>query len=549
MLPRSIRWRLPLSYITIALLTVCALGAVLLATLRGYYAQQELDYLTLNAHAISRGFERLVANGVPLEVIYSQLENFSFLAQVKVRLLDANHEILIETAAPQDYLVSLDFGETGQPIFFSRMSPAAGPPPPDLIIGGETVILPKNETQVTVRSAGELTVGDSSAQSLPWEVQGLFRGENERDNERLDGTPSSLWSLVANRSLYGFVLNGEKSTQQSVSDQRVTVPITTRQNEVLGYLDLSEGPAYGSEIITSVAQALLGAGAVAALLAAGVGLYWSRRMSAPLLELTDSTTRMANGDLSARTTVASDDEFGLLAKSFNHMASQVETTVTALRRFVADAAHEMHTPLTALSADLELAVTDTNTERQITFIERARVQLKRLESLTTDLLDLSRIETHITPADHKPVDLVQLAQETSELYASRAEQAGIIFNMTVPEHHVQVSGNEAQLRRALGNLLDNALKFTPENGTITLGIQQQANEAELWVADTGIGIPPNDLPQLFSRFHRGRNAAAYPGSGLGLAIIKAIAESHNGKVTVTSNAGGTRFALRLATAH
>ncbi len=548
MLPRSIRWRLPLSYITIALLTVCALGAVLLTTLRGYYAQQELDYLTLNAHAISRGFERLVANGVPLEVIYSQLENFSFLAQVKVRLLDANQEILIETAAPQDYLVSLDFGETGQPIFFSRMSPAAGPPPPDLIIGGETVIMPKDETQVTVRSADELTVGDSSAQPLGWDVQGLFRGENERGNERLDGTPSSLFSLVANRSLYGFVLNGGKRAQQSVSDQRVTVPITTRQNEVLGYLDLSEGPAYGSEIITSVAQALLGAGAVAALLAAGIGLYWSRRMSAPLLELTESTTRMANGDLSARTTVSSGDEFGLLATSFNHMASQVETTVTALRRFVADAAHELHTPLTALSADLELAVTDTNIERQITFIERARVQLKRLESLTTDLLDLSRIETHMTPADRKPIDLVQLAQDTSELYASRAEQAGIIFILTVPENHVQVSGNEAQLRRALGNLLDNALKFTPENGTITLGIQQQAKEAELWVTDTGIGIPPNDLPQLFSRFHRGRNAAAYPGSGLGLAIIKAIAESHNGKVTVTSNADGTRFALCLATA-
>jgi signal transduction histidine kinase len=549
MIPRSIRWRLPLSYISIALLTVCALGAVLLATLRSYYDQQELNYLTLNAHTISRGFERLVAHGVPLEVIYSQLENFSFLAQVKVRLLDADQELLVETGAPQDYLVSLDFGEVGQPISFSRVSPASGPPPPDLIIGGDTVIVPASETSVTIMGASDLTIGEGSDDLFSlWQIRSLFSQEGEQGSgRRKDGT-SPLWNLSANRSLYGFLLNADTDSPQPVSDQRVAVPITTRQNEVLGYLELSEGPAYGMEITIGVARALLGAGAVAALLAGGVGFYWSRRMSAPLLDLTESTTRMAHGDLSARATVTGADEFGLLAKSFNHMAYQVEYTVTVLRSFVADAAHELHTPLTALSADLELAVTDTNAERQINFIQRARTQLKRLESLTTDLLDLSRIETRMTPDEHKTFDLVQLALETSELYASRAEQAGILFNLTVPESRALVSGNESQLRRAMGNLLDNALKFTPENGTITLGIQPQEAQVALWVEDTGSGIPPGDLPQLFSRFHRGRNAAAYPGSGLGLAIIKAIVESHGGNVTVTSDRGGTRFTIQLAAA-
>jgi two-component system heavy metal sensor histidine kinase CusS len=108
-----------------------------------------------------------------------------------------------------------------------------------------------------------------------------------------------------------------------------------------------------------------------------------------------------------------------------------------------------------------------------------------------------------------------------------------------------ILGDEVQLRRALSNLLDNALKFTPESGQITVGLGVEGEAARLGVEDTGIGIPAEDLPQLFSRFHRGRNTAAYPGSGLGLAIVKAIVERHQGRVEVISAEGRTRFDLIL----
>jgi signal transduction histidine kinase len=108
-----------------------------------------------------------------------------------------------------------------------------------------------------------------------------------------------------------------------------------------------------------------------------------------------------------------------------------------------------------------------------------------------------------------------------------------------------VLGEEAELRAALTNLLDNALKFTPEGGRISLGFRQEDGVAVLWVEDTGIGIPEADLPLLFQRFHRGRNAAAYPGSGLGLAIVKAIAERHGGQVQAERAEPGARFILRL----
>jgi signal transduction histidine kinase len=108
-----------------------------------------------------------------------------------------------------------------------------------------------------------------------------------------------------------------------------------------------------------------------------------------------------------------------------------------------------------------------------------------------------------------------------------------------------VLGEEAELRAALANLLDNALKFTPEGGRISLGCRRNDGAALLWVEDTGIGIPEADLPLLFQRFHRGRNAAAYPGSGLGLAIVKAIVERHGGQVEAERSEPGARFTLRL----
>ncbi|HEC35730.1 MAG TPA: HAMP domain-containing histidine kinase, partial [Anaerolineae bacterium] len=146
---------------------------------------------------------------------------------------------------------------------------------------------------------------------------------------------------------------------------------------------------------------------------------------------------------------------------------------------------------------------------------------------------------------HEPLDLAALVRRVSEVYASRAEQAGITFALDLPETPVTVSGNADQLCRAIGNLLDNAIKFTPARGSVTLGLRQDEGEATLWVQDSGIGIPEEDLPHLFERFHRGRNATAYPGSGLGLAIVKAIVEAHGGRVRGENVEQGARFTVWL----
>src|SRR5207249_4711372 len=176
--------------------------------------------------------------------------------------------------------------------------------------------------------------------------------------------------------------------------------------------------------------------AIAIFLAALIGWYISRRISAPVLALTDVTGRMTQGDLSSRADIKSRDEFGQLARSFNEMAAQVEQTVSTLREFVADAAHELHTPLTALQANLELARDEKNTSARTKYLLRAQEQSQRLEVLVQSLLDLSRIEAAESKSTFAPVNFIQLVREVGEQFASRAEQADRAFTMNLPEDDI-----------------------------------------------------------------------------------------------------------------
>ena len=183
--------------------------------------------------------------------------------------------------------------------------------------------------------------------------------------------------------------------------------------------------------------------------------------------------------------------------------------------------------------------------RLTAYLERAQGQVARLERLADELLQLSRIEAGANGGDRRPVDLAALVRELAEAQAARADQVGLSFTLDVPDGAVMVAGYEEQLAGVLENLADNALKFTPAGGSVIVKLRATSGWAELSVTDTGIGIPMEDLPQLFSRFHRGRNAAAYPGSGLGLAIVKAVAEHHGGCVSAENTGHGARFSVRL----
>ena len=287
------------------------------------------------------------------------------------------------------------------------------------------------------------------------------------------------------------------------------------------------------------------AAALAVGLAALAGYLVAARIARPVVALTEASDRMAAGDLGARAPVAGGDEVGRLGESFNGMATRVETTVTSLRRFVADAAHEIGTPLTALQADLELAERKATSDDERRLVGRALGQTERLASLSNNLLQLSRLEADEPAGGVPSADLAAVARELADGAASRAEQAGIELDLDVTETPLTVPLGRSRLQTVLANLLDNALKFTPDGGTVSLSVRRDEGSAVATVADTGVGIPADEQAEIFGRFHRARNVSAYPGNGLGLAIVKAAVERGGGTVSFTSSEAGTTFRVTL----
>jgi signal transduction histidine kinase len=516
---KSIRSRLALSFAGIALVAALALGVVLLTILRHYYSNQELDYLRINAQSVSTVLTAMMSAHASHDEVQSQVESLAFLTLTRVRVYGLDGQLLYDSGSPQTLKVNL--GVVKQ-TFIQSSNP-----------------LPKDKIFISVGGSA----GNESAFPIPDTVTRPVPKELTSQNVFV------YHSAQGGNTAYGFALKlpGEPSVVTERSNQMImAVMLNPKTKEKIGRVELSEGPAYGSAILASVARGWVFSSAIAVLLAALMGWYISRRISAPLLVLTDATAHMTHGDLSSRADVKSRDEFGQLARSFNEMAAQVEQTVSTLREFVADAAHELHTPLTALQANLELAREEKNAAARTRYLSRAQEQSRRLEALVQSLLDLSRIEAAESRSNFATVDLIQLAREVGEQFASRAEQADRSFMTIIPDESVSVQGNETQLRQILINLLENALKFTPVKGSISLKMEHASDQVTLTVSDSGIGIPPEDLPHLFERFHRGRNASEYPGNGLGLAIVKAIVSAHEGTVAVESRPDqGTSISVSL----
>jgi signal transduction histidine kinase len=410
----------------------------------------------------------------------------------------------------------------------------ADPPPlttlPELTLWAQAAAL-TTQTRVQVYAGnGSLVVDSGSPTSLDAEslIGGPYGpGYGHRDHDR-DQLPDPLGN-----GLFG-------SGGSARSGRTLTMDMTNG-----GYVKLSEGPASGRDALMSAVVAWILAAALAVALAALAGWLVARRISRPVVALTEASDRMAAGDLRARAPVIGGDEVGRLGESFNGMAARVETTVTSLRRFVADAAHEIGTPLTALQADLELAERKAQTDDERRLVGRALDQTARLADLSNNLLQLSHLEAGGQAGGAQSSDLVGVARELGDGVASRAEQAGVVLELDVEAGPLPVPLELARLQTVLANLLDNAVKFTPAGGTVRLAVHREGGEAVVRVVDTGVGIPEDEQRAIFGRFHRARNVSAYPGNGLGLAIVKAAVERAGGEVSFTSSQAGTAFRVTL----
>ncbi|HEX3049348.1 MAG TPA: HAMP domain-containing sensor histidine kinase [Aggregatilineaceae bacterium] len=535
---RSIRWQLPLSYAAIACLAAVALGIVLLTTLRNYYDQKEREYLARNAVAISADISPMLKSPLVPGMLNEHAQTLSFFAQARIRILNSDEQLLGDSGERRE--------KNWLSIYYSQ--PVVQP------LWNVTSTSPNIIREVFTEEGDSYSVsagGGNIRVSQPARMEGdsVVYVENSipptTTTIEFKGEQSGLFvsAMPATGTLYGFDLSDQAELETKVirySDQEVRHELRDENGGLLGYIVLSDGPAYGTEIVTSVAHGWFMASGVAMLLAVIAGWFVSQRISKPLLVLTQVTSQMSEGNLSARVNLKQRNELGMLAASYNEMAGRIEETITTLKRFVADAAHELHTPITALRTNLEI-VGDIDDPA----LRRAQEQVIRLETLTDDLLDLSRLEAHVDRAEHKPINMVALIEEINEIYASRAEQADIEFMVEMPNEVPLISGNQQQLERMMSNLVDNAIKFTPTGGTVKVRVGQEARHLAVAVCDNGIGIPADDLPRLFERFRRGRNSANYAGSGLGLAIVRAVVQAHHGQVTATSQPGETCIQVKL----
>ncbi|WP_156757676.1 sensor histidine kinase [Actinokineospora pegani] len=288
-----------------------------------------------------------------------------------------------------------------------------------------------------------------------------------------------------------------------------------------------------------------GAGIIVAALA---GTAVARGGLLPVQRLTAATERVARtGDLRP-IPVSGDDELSRLSSSFNTMLGAVAESQERQRRLVADAGHELRTPLTSLRTNLELMMAseqpgaptlDPQDKREIQ--EDLQAQLDELTQLIGDLVDLAREDAAPTVQEH--VELVEVVDAALERARRRA--GDIRFEVALQPWHL--IGHAASLERAVLNLLDNAVKFSPPGGVVRVELAPTGDgHAFLQVADAGPGIADADLPHVFERFYRSEEARTLPGSGLGLAIVKQAAERHGGSVFASRSAdGGALMALRL----
>jgi len=303
-------------------------------------------------------------------------------------------------------------------------------------------------------------------------------------------------------------------------------------------------------LLSGITRAVLVAGLIAGLVALLMAGLLVRQITRPLTSLSQASSRIAAGDLAARVSVKSQDEFGALAAHFNQMADSLQTQESVRRNLMADIAHELRTPLAGIQGTVE-ALQDGIFLPTAENLEIIHEEIMLINRLVEDLRTLANAEAGNLFLDCTDLDLRELTQRQVATFQYRALTQDTDLTLVAGEALPLVQGDEQRLGQVLANLLDNALRHTPAGGSVRVHISKVNAGVQLAVTDNGEGIAAADLPYVFERFYRADRSRSREtgGSGLGLAIARQLVEAHGGRIWAnspsTDQTHGTAFHLFL----
>lgn len=368
------------------------------------------------------------------------------------------------------------------------------------------------------------------------------------NNQLLSSSDLRTWPDLPSLAEEPSAEQEERFTSLRLPNHSDRVRIFSRRLDPQLWLQMGYQMHKENHLLTSFLQ-VSGLAFVAMLLSGGLFGNWiARRALRGIEQVRQSAERISRGDLSVRIPPNGGSvEIHNLAQSFNRMQERIQTLVGELGDVTNNVAHDLRSPLTRIRG---LAETTLTGEQQLEDYQEMAVAVieesDRLVGIINTMLEIAETDAGLLPLQLELIDMRKVVADVAELYSSVAEDKQICLNLQIETTQLLVRGDLGRLQRALANLLDNAIKFTPAGGRVNLSAQLDNGQVQILLADTGPGIPPADLPQIFKRFFRGEQSRTTPGSGLGLSLVQAIIQAHDGTIELLSPVGqGTKATLYL----
>lgn len=394
-----------------------------------------------------------------------------------------------------------------------------------------------------------IDAGSRNYYILNGETGSFITGSDESSGANLEITPNILTAL-AGREGY--------ASDSTASYMDVALPISAGGNSYIIYIIDNKQTVYdlNMELFLIIVESLI----VGLVISIFLSFLLSKTMVTPLESLTHAAERVANGDFSSKLEVNVKDEIGVLTKTFNNMATQLEETLekqnkaeNLRREFVANVSHELRTPIATIRSYAEtlddgIKSGDLSRDTEQSFLKVIVTESDRMTKIVEDLLTLSRLDAEGTQLMKEPFSIKKSIQDVYTALVLEAIKRGHNLALDMPPELPEINGDRAKIEQVLMNVISNAIKYTPDSGNIAVSAVVANDKVRINVNDNGIGIPPEDMDRIFERFYRVDKARSREsgGTGLGLAIAKEIVTLHGGSISLSSKSGeGTQVAIIL----